>query len=60
MLELVFVLWLGRCVMLSVLLACCFCSSCVHTFLIFVGNKEAIPSKYLVGCSTDKGQFVLM
>jgi hypothetical protein len=59
-LELVFVLLLGRCVMLSVLLACCLCSSCVHTFSIFVGNKEAIPSKYLVECSRDKGLFDLM
>ncbi len=35
-----FVLWLGRCVTLRIVLGCCVPSTCVHTFLYMFAQKR--------------------
>ena len=39
-LEVVFVVWLGQCVTLRVLLRCCVPSTCVHIFLYMFAKKR--------------------
>ncbi len=61
LLEVVFVLWLCRCVTLRVLLGCCVPSFHMRShFFVYVCQKEAIPSKYWLSSSWDRGEVVLI